>query len=73
MRAALFQSCTGIDPTESASTLREVISAAAADGAEMLFTPEMSGMLDRNRERGAPHLAIEAEDPVLLAVRESAA
>ena len=44
-----------------------------ARGAAMLFTPEMSGLLDRDRERAGPHLRGEADDPVLAAVREAAA
>jgi predicted amidohydrolase len=39
----------------------------------MLFTPEMSGLLDRNRERAAPHIVAEEHNPVLAASREAAA
>jgi predicted amidohydrolase len=39
----------------------------------MLFTPEMSGLLDRDRERAASHLRSEADDPVLASVRDAAA
>jgi predicted amidohydrolase len=39
----------------------------------MLFTPEMSGLLDRDRSRAIRHLHHEREDPVLAAVREAAA
>ena len=39
----------------------------------MLFTPEMSGLLDRDRERAGAHLRSEADDPVLAAVRAAAA
>jgi predicted amidohydrolase len=49
------------------------IEEAAAGGAAMLFTPEMSGLLDQNRQRAEPHLRTQAEDPVLAAVREAAA
>lgn len=73
MRAALFQSCTGVDPAASATALTEAIAEARALGADMLFTPEMSGLLDRDRARAAGHLAAEAEDRVLAAVREAAA
>ena len=48
------------------------IAEAAAGGAAMLFTPEMSGLLDRDRQRARPHLRNEASDPVLAAVREAA-
>ena len=72
MRIALFQSRTGIDPAESASKLEAVIGQAAADGAQILFTPEMSGVLDRNRARAATSIVPEEDDPVLAAVRAAA-
>lgn len=73
MRIAILQSCTGIDPVKSAGVLTDAIAEAAAGGADMLFTPEMSGMLDRDRKRGATQLRGEADDPVLAAVRDAAA
>lgn len=73
MRAAILQSCTGIDPAISATAMASSIVEAAAEGADMLFTPEMSGMLDRNRSRAAASLTRESEDMVLAAVREAAA
>ena len=38
----------------------------------MLFTPEMSGLLDRDRRRAQQHVRDEASDSVLAAVREAA-
>lgn len=73
MRIALYQARTGIDPGRNAEDLVEAVEAAAADGAAMLFTPEMSGLLDRDRERARPNLRNEAADPVLAAVRNAAA
>src|SRR5215212_545674 len=35
----------------------------------MLFTPEMSGLLDRDSQRAAGNLRVEDEDPVLAACR----
>jgi predicted amidohydrolase len=72
-RIALYQARTGIDPDANARALVGAIEEASAGGAEMLFTPEMSGLLDRDRERAATHLRTEAEDPVLAAVRAAAA
>ena len=72
-RIALYQARTGIDPARNAADLAAAVDEAARGGAVMLFTPEMSGLLDRDRERGAPHLRSEAEDEVLSAVREAAA
>lgn len=71
-RIAVLQMTTGIDPAANARTLVEAIADAAAGGAAMLFTPEMSGLLDRNRERGAHHVVAETDNPVLAAVRDAA-
>ena len=51
MRIALYQAQTGIDPAANAERLVDAMREAAAGGAAMLFTPEMSGLLDRDRER----------------------
>ena len=71
-RIALFQSTTGIDPAANADALVEAIGEAAAGGAEMLFTPEMSGLLDRDSERARANLAGENDDSVLAACRKAA-
>ncbi|PCG15439.1 MULTISPECIES: carbon-nitrogen hydrolase family protein [Sphingomonas] len=72
-KIAVVQTTTGIDPTANAAALVAAIREAAANGAAMVFTPEMSGLLDRDRARAAAHLVKEDEDRVLLAVREAAA
>ncbi|EZP84888.1 Nitrilase/cyanide hydratase and apolipoprotein N-acyltransferase [Novosphingobium resinovorum] len=71
-RAALFQMTTGIDPQANAAAIVDAVVAARAGGAAMLFTPEMSGLLDRKRERAREAIRSEADDPVLAAVREAA-
>jgi predicted amidohydrolase len=73
MRIALLQAQTGIDPERNARDLEAAVESAAAGGAAMLFTPEMSGLLDKDRERARRHLRSEAEDPALAAVRAAAA
>jgi predicted amidohydrolase len=73
VKIALFQAQTGIDPAANAAELARRVEEAAAADAAMLFTPEMSGLLDRDRERARAHLRAEADDPVLAAVREAAA
>jgi deaminated glutathione amidase len=72
VRIALFQAQSGIDPAANAERLVAAVRDAAAGGAVMLFTPEMSGMLDRDRERALSKARVEAEDPVLAAVRTAA-
>ena len=73
MRAAILQMSSGIDPARNADVLTAAVAEAGAGGAAMLFTPEMSGLLDRERPRGAVHLRTEQDDPVLQAVRRAAA
>ena len=63
---------TGIDPAENAAAIVAAVAAAKAGGAEMLFTPEMSGLLDRDRARAGRHIVPEAENPVLAAVQIAA-
>lgn len=72
-RIALLQMTTGIDPVANAETLVRAIGDAAAGGAAMLFTPEMSGLIDRDRARAAPLIVAEDASPVLAAVRDAAA
>jgi predicted amidohydrolase len=71
-RIALFQSTTGIDPGSNRLGLERAIAEAAKGGAEILFTPEMSGLLDRDSARAAKNLRNESEDEVLAACRETA-
>ena len=73
MRAAIFQMTSGIDPAANAAAIVEMVARAKGEGADMLFTPEMAGYLDRDRQRAAATLRSEADDPVLAAVREAAA
>jgi deaminated glutathione amidase len=72
-RIAVLQMTSGIDPAANAATMTDAVKAAARGGATMLFTPEMSGLLDRDKQRAAPRIVREAADPVLAALREAAA
>jgi len=72
-RIGVLQMTSGIDPAGNAETLVGAIHAAAAGGAAMLFTPEMSGLIDRDRVRGASSITTEADDAVLSVVRQAAA
>jgi predicted amidohydrolase len=71
-RIAVLQMSGGVDPAGNAATLVDGIAAAAEGGAAMLFTPEMSGLIDRDRARAASHIVSEHQDPVLAAVCEAA-
>ncbi|MFM9978024.1 MAG: carbon-nitrogen hydrolase family protein [Sphingomonadaceae bacterium] len=72
MRIAVLQMTSGINPAANAAVLVAAVAEAAAGGAAMLFTPEMSGLLDRNRKRAQGAICGEADDPVLVAVRAAA-
>jgi deaminated glutathione amidase len=73
MRAAILQMTSGIDPLVNARTLTDAVRAAKDGGAAMLFTPEMSGLLDRDRARADGQIVAEEDDRVLASVREAAA
>jgi deaminated glutathione amidase len=73
MKIALLQMTSGIDPVSNGATLCNAIAQAREQGAQMLFTPEMSGLLDRNRQRAAGKLTDQASDSVLAAARAAAA
>ena len=72
VKIALFQSQTGIDPAANAALLADAVGRTAEGGAAMLFTPEMSGLLDRDADRAAKNVRLEENDEVLAAVRDAA-
>ena len=72
VKIAIFQMRSGIDPAANAAALVGAIEQAAAAGAAMLFTPEMSGLLDSDRARAGAVIRSEGEDQVLSAVRSAA-
>ncbi|TCQ02579.1 carbon-nitrogen hydrolase family protein [Sphingomonas sp. PP-CC-3A-396] len=72
-RIGVLQMTSGIDPAVNAATLVDAIRAAGGQGATMLFTPEMSGLIDRDRARAGAAIVAEDTDIVLAAVRRAAA
>ena len=72
VKIAVLQMTAGIDPAGNVASIVEAAARAGGEGAAMLFTPEMSGLLDRNRKRAAPHIVAEDANPVLSAAREAA-
>lgn len=73
IRIGVAQLTSGIDPAANAATIVAAVAEAAKAGAAMLFTPEMSGLVDRDRSRAAAVVRAEHEDVVLAAVRTAAA
>jgi len=72
-RIGVLQMTSGIDPAANGAAIANAVAEAAQGGAAMLFTPEMSGLIDRDRKRAAAHIVAEDRDPVLASVREAAA
>jgi predicted amidohydrolase len=62
-RIALLQMCSGIDPDENFAVIRDAAHAARGGGAAMIFTPEMSLLLDRIRARAAAHIVPQDQSP----------
>lgn len=73
MKAGVLQMTAGIDPAANAATIAAAIAGTQERGGAMLFTPEMSGLIDRDRARAATAIVGEDGDHVLAATREAAA
>ena len=73
VRVAVLQMTSGIEPAANAATIAEGAIDAAGEGAAMLFTPEMAGLLDRNRSRARDYIVAEADSPTLATLRDAAA
>lgn len=73
LRIGMLQMTSGIDPEANARAVAAGIAALAGDGAAIVFTPEMSGLLDRDRKRILENAALEGDDPTLAAARAAAA
>ncbi|MGB3722014.1 MAG: carbon-nitrogen hydrolase family protein [Pacificimonas sp.] len=71
-RIGLVQMTSGIDPAANAEVLTAAIAELAGQGARIIFTPEMSGCLDKQRERLFETVRGEREDVVLAAVQDAA-
>jgi predicted amidohydrolase len=71
-RIALLQMTSGVEPVVNAATVAEAAQNAAGDGAAMLFTPEMTNLLDRDRARASGNIVLEDADRVLDTARTAA-
>lgn len=71
-RIALLQMTSGIDPGANAATIAQAAERAAGEGAEMLFTPEMAGLLDRDRKRAGQSIVSESDSPLVEHVARAA-
>lgn len=71
-RIAVLQMNSGIDPEGNVRVMVDGVANAAAGEAQIVFTPEMSGMLDRDRKRAATKIVRQEDDQVLAAIRNAA-
>lgn len=71
-KIAVLQMCSGIDPARNFAVIRDAAHAARAGGAAMLFTPEMSLLLDRDRARAAQHIVLQSQSPFVPMLAELA-
>lgn len=69
----LVQMTSGVAPEHNIAHTRSAIQTAADQGAKLVLTPEMTGVLDGNRARLLAHVQEQDADPVLAAVRDAAA
>jgi deaminated glutathione amidase len=66
-KIGLVQTTSGIDPHANAKLVIEALREAAGDGAQLILTPEMTTLLDGNKERLMAHALPLAEDPTIAA------
>lgn len=72
-KIALHQMRSGINGQDNLEAMKKAIAAAAAQGAIMYFAPEMSLLLDRNRQRAADGLFVESQTTAIKELCAAAA
>lgn len=73
LAVGLVQTTTGLDAEANARALARDVAALARAGADIVFTPEMCGLLDRDTARLAAAARPEEATPALHALSEVAA
>ncbi|MEL6476474.1 MAG: carbon-nitrogen hydrolase family protein [Pseudomonadota bacterium] len=73
MRAGLVQLNATDDPAENLPITEALVRGAAAGGADLVLTPEVTNIVSASRTRQREVLRAEAEDPTLARLREVAA
>ncbi len=64
-KAAAIQMCSGVDPERNAAAMARLVREAAGRGATYVQTPEMTGMLQRDRTAAKALLRDEANDVIV--------
>lgn len=65
MRCAAIQMRSGIDIDANIEAMESLVRAAAADGAHYIQTPEMTGLLQKNRQELMASISVQEDDRVL--------
>ncbi len=75
MKIAVHQMCSTVQPQTNIDSICDAIGRASAEGAVMYFAPEMSALLDRDRNRARQHILSESASDVVqqlsIAAREN--
>lgn len=72
IKVAAIQMCSGTTPERNVTKLRDMVREAASLGAHYVQTPEMTGMVERDRMALFAKLKPEQSDPIVAAARELA-
>jgi predicted amidohydrolase len=73
LRAGLVQLTSSDDPEANLAQTERMVRAAAAQGAELILTPEVTNIVSSNRALQRSRVHAEADDPTLARLREVAA
>ncbi|NKX45451.1 carbon-nitrogen hydrolase family protein [Roseicyclus persicicus] len=73
LRAALAQMCSADTHAANIATVASLAEQAAGQGAEMLFLPEVAGLMNRDPETARQQVVSAEADPFIAACREIAA
>ncbi len=71
-KIGLIQMTSGIDPADNARAVDAAVREAAARGAELILTPEMTGLLDSDKKRLAANARPADDDPTLATASRAA-
>ena len=71
-KIAVLQMTSGVDPAANGAFIVDSARQAAGQGARMLFTPEMAGLLDQDRKRAAASIVRESDSPLVRDVGAAA-
>ena len=71
-KVGLVQMRSGVDPHANPAAALAAIEEAKRAGADYVLTPEVTNIMESNRERLFAAIADEEPDPVLAALRDAA-